>query len=69
MASADIFARREGTEPGLAPVLVGSHFDTQMPGGKFDGPLLGVGGAGGGSGDRSGGDSDAAGDRGGELDQ
>jgi beta-ureidopropionase / N-carbamoyl-L-amino-acid hydrolase len=35
----NIFARREGTNPDLPPVLAGSHLDTQMPGGKFDGPL------------------------------
>lgn len=38
-AMGNMFARREGTEPGLAPVLMGSHLDTQSPGGKFDGPL------------------------------
>lgn len=37
----NIFGRREGTEPGLPPVFVGSHIDTQSPGGKFDG-VLGV---------------------------
>ncbi|OCX60964.1 hypothetical protein BFP70_15960 [Thioclava sp. SK-1] len=37
----NIFARREGTQPDAAPVMVGSHLDTQMPGGKFDG-VLGV---------------------------
>jgi N-carbamoyl-L-amino-acid hydrolase len=30
--------RREGRRPDLAPVLVGSHLDTQPSGGKFDGP-------------------------------
>ena len=34
-----IFARRAGTEPGLPPVMVGSHLDTQPTGGKFDGAL------------------------------
>ncbi len=34
-----MFARREGSEPGLPPVLVGSHLDTQPTGGKFDGAL------------------------------
>jgi N-carbamoyl-L-amino-acid hydrolase len=34
-----MFARREGTEPGLPPVMVGSHLDTQPTGGKFDGAL------------------------------
>lgn len=38
-AMGNMFARREGSEAGLAPVLVGSHLDTQQPGGKFDGPL------------------------------
>lgn len=37
----NIFGRREGTQPGLPPVFVGSHIDTQSPGGKFDG-VLGV---------------------------
>jgi N-carbamoyl-L-amino-acid hydrolase len=36
-----MFLRREGLEPGLAPVLVGSHLDTQAAGGRFDG-ILGV---------------------------
>ena len=40
-AIGNIFARREGTDPTLAPVMIGSHLDTQMPGGKFDG-VLGV---------------------------
>ncbi len=35
----NIFARREGTDPTRAPVLVGSHLDTQPTGGKFDGAL------------------------------
>ena len=35
----NMFARREGTDPSLPPVLAGSHLDTQSPGGKFDGPL------------------------------
>jgi beta-ureidopropionase / N-carbamoyl-L-amino-acid hydrolase len=30
--------RREGRDPSLKPVLVGSHLDTQPTGGKFDGP-------------------------------
>lgn len=33
----NIFARREGTAPDRAPVLTGSHLDTQPLGGKFDG--------------------------------
>jgi N-carbamoyl-L-amino-acid hydrolase len=38
-AIGNMFGRREGTEPHLPPVFVGSHLDTQSPGGKFDGPL------------------------------
>jgi beta-ureidopropionase / N-carbamoyl-L-amino-acid hydrolase len=37
----NIFARRDGTEPSLPPVMMGSHLDTQPTGGKFDG-VLGV---------------------------
>jgi N-carbamoyl-L-amino-acid hydrolase len=37
----NIFARREGEDPGLSPVIMGSHLDTQAPGGRFDG-VLGV---------------------------
>jgi len=37
----NMFARREGTDPGLKPVLAGSHLDTQPMGGRFDG-VLGV---------------------------
>ncbi|MFQ5784270.1 MAG: Zn-dependent hydrolase [Alphaproteobacteria bacterium] len=33
----NIFARRPGTNPELAPVVCGSHLDTQPTGGKFDG--------------------------------
>ncbi len=33
----NIFARRAGTEDGLAPVMTGSHLDTQPTGGKYDG--------------------------------
>lgn len=39
-----IFGRREGTEPGLAPVLVGSHIDTVATAGAFDGCLGVLGG-------------------------
>jgi beta-ureidopropionase / N-carbamoyl-L-amino-acid hydrolase len=35
----NMFARREGTDPSLPPVLVGSHLDSQSKGGRFDGPL------------------------------
>jgi N-carbamoyl-L-amino-acid hydrolase len=37
----NIFLRREGRIPGLAPILIGSHLDTQPTGGKFDG-VVGV---------------------------
>lgn len=37
----NMFARREGTDPKLPPVMAGSHLDTQPTGGKFDG-VLGV---------------------------
>lgn len=36
-----MFARREGTDASLPPVLIGSHLDTQAAGGRFDG-ILGV---------------------------
>jgi N-carbamoyl-L-amino-acid hydrolase len=36
-----MFARREGSEPGLDPVFIGSHLDTQPTGGRYDG-VLGV---------------------------
>lgn len=37
----NIFARRAGRDPNRAPVLCGSHLDTQPTGGRFDG-VLGV---------------------------
>lgn len=37
----NMFVRREGTDPNAAPVLIGSHLDTQAAGGRFDG-ILGV---------------------------
>jgi len=40
-AMGNMFARREGAEPALAPVVAGSHLDTQPTGGKYDG-VLGV---------------------------
>ena len=40
----NLFARREGKHPNAAPVLSGSHLDTQPSGGRFDG-ILGVLGA------------------------
>jgi N-carbamoyl-L-amino-acid hydrolase len=37
----NIFARRAGSDPTLAPVMTGSHLDTQPLGGRFDG-IFGV---------------------------
>ncbi len=36
-AIGNVFARRAGTKGSLAPVMSGSHLDTQPTGGKFDG--------------------------------
>jgi beta-ureidopropionase / N-carbamoyl-L-amino-acid hydrolase len=36
-AIGNVFARRAGRQPELAPVLFGSHLDSQPTGGKFDG--------------------------------
>ena len=33
----NVFCRREGAQPELPPVLIGSHLDTQPTGGRFDG--------------------------------
>src|SRR5699024_1618739 len=33
----NIFGRREGSDPSLPPVMLGSHLDTQINGGRFDG--------------------------------
>ncbi len=38
-AIGNMFARREGSDPTRAPVLFGSHLDSQPSGGKFDGAL------------------------------
>jgi N-carbamoyl-L-amino-acid hydrolase len=35
--AANLFFRRPGTDPALAPVLTGSHMDSQPQGGRFDG--------------------------------
>lgn len=37
----NMFVRREGTDPSMPPVIIGSHLDTQAAGGRFDG-ILGV---------------------------
>jgi N-carbamoyl-L-amino-acid hydrolase len=34
---ANLFFRRDGSDPGAAPILTGSHIDTQPQGGRFDG--------------------------------
>jgi N-carbamoyl-L-amino-acid hydrolase len=36
-AAGNLWLRREGTDPAAAPVLSGSHMDTQPQGGRFDG--------------------------------
>ncbi|WP_054898090.1 Zn-dependent hydrolase [Pseudomonas sp. NBRC 111137] len=36
-AIGNLFARREGLDDGLAPIVMGSHLDTQPKGGRFDG--------------------------------
>ena len=40
-AIGNLFVRREGTDPAAAPVLSGSHMDSQPTGGRFDG-MFGV---------------------------
>lgn len=35
--AANLFLRLPGADPGLAPLLIGSHLDSQPTGGKFDG--------------------------------
>ncbi|MBM3368855.1 MAG: hydantoinase/carbamoylase family amidase, partial [Betaproteobacteria bacterium] len=37
----NLFARRAGTDDSLPPVVIGSHLDTQVNGGKYDG-IVGV---------------------------
>lgn len=39
----NMIARREGTEPGRAPIMMGSHLDTVPDGGKYDGAFGCVG--------------------------
>ena len=43
-AIGNMFARRPGRDPNRAPVLMGSHLDSQPSGGKFDGALGVLGG-------------------------
>lgn len=40
-AAGNVFARRAGSENSLDPVVIGSHLDTQVAGGRYDG-ILGV---------------------------
>ena len=40
----NLYVRREGTEPAAAPVVTGSHLDSQPKGGKYDGAYGVVGG-------------------------
>ncbi|MFB6170838.1 MAG: Zn-dependent hydrolase [Haloarculaceae archaeon] len=35
----NMFGRREGTDPDAAPVVIGSHLDSQPSGGRYDGQL------------------------------
>ncbi|WP_254763436.1 Zn-dependent hydrolase [Natrinema marinum] len=35
----NVFGRRDGADPDAAPVLIGSHLDSQPSGGRFDGQL------------------------------
>jgi beta-ureidopropionase / N-carbamoyl-L-amino-acid hydrolase len=37
----NVFARRAGSDPAAPPVVIGSHLDTQVNGGKYDG-IVGV---------------------------
>ena len=43
-AAGNLFGRREGRAPGAPAVLIGSHVDSVMNGGDFDGPLGVLGG-------------------------
>ncbi len=43
-AVGNLFGRREGRDPGSPAVLVGSHIDSVLNGGDFDGPLGVLGG-------------------------
>ncbi len=38
-AAANLFIQRPGRQPDLAPLLIGSHLDSQPGGGKYDGAL------------------------------
>lgn len=37
--AANLFVRREGLDPALPPLLIGSHLDSQPTGGRYDGAL------------------------------
>ncbi len=64
-----MFARREGADPSLPPVVIGSHLDTQPTGGRYDGVLGVLGGAGGGALAQRPRPQDEVPDRSGQLDQ
>ncbi|MEJ1978308.1 MAG: hypothetical protein WDN49_21440 [Acetobacteraceae bacterium] len=68
-AMGNMFARGEGRDATLPPVLAGSHLDTQSPGGRFDGPLGVLGALAAVRAIDAAGNRAAAADRGGELDQ
>lgn len=38
-AAGNILARVDGTDPALAPILIGSHIDSVTDGGNYDGPV------------------------------
>jgi beta-ureidopropionase / N-carbamoyl-L-amino-acid hydrolase len=42
-AAGNLLGRREGTEPGLAPILFGSHIDSVPDGGRYDGVVGSIG--------------------------
>jgi N-carbamoyl-L-amino-acid hydrolase len=42
-ATANVIGRRKGREPGLPPLLFGSHIDSVPHGGNFDGPVGSLG--------------------------
>jgi beta-ureidopropionase / N-carbamoyl-L-amino-acid hydrolase len=42
-AAGNLLGRREGSEPGLAPILLGSHIDSVPDGGRYDGVVGSIG--------------------------
>ena len=41
--AANLIGRRRGTDPALAPILLGSHIDSVPAGGSYDGPVGSIG--------------------------